>query len=212
MAPYSAILFDLDGTLVSTIDVYCHAVTASFKEIGINVTQKQFNEWYKRPIHLEGMLELHGLTEEDVPEVRGIRDRLYIDKLRTDTTWIDGAEDVLTEVKKKYPVAVVTGSHMSYVDAIDECLGIKRYVQHYITADEVGKFMKPHPHGLLLAADLLKVDPKECLYIGDQTFDMTAARACGMTNCLVPFVYTAADAKEEADIVCKTLEDVLKIL
>ncbi len=209
---FSAILFDLDGTLVSTIDVYYRAVRDSLGTIGIAVTKEQFDEWYKHPIHLEGMLAAHGLTEDEVPQIRALRDRLYIEHLRTETTWIDGAEDLLQRVTASHPVAIVTGSHMSYVDAIDECLGIKRYVQHYITADEMGKFMKPHPHGLLLAADLLRVDPASCLYVGDQAFDMTAARACGMTGCLVPFAYTPEGAASGADVVVEKLVDVLTLL
>ncbi len=209
--PFAAILFDLDGTLVSTIDVYFHAVRDSFREIGITVTKEQFDEWYKRPVHLEGVLAEHGLTEEDVPQIRGLRDRMYIERLKTDTTWIDGAEELLARVTASHPVAIVTGSHMSYVNAIDERLGIKRYVQTYVTADEVGKFMKPHPHGLVLAADLLGVDTKECLYVGDQAFDMVAARACGMTGCLVPSAYTPAGAAREADMVVERLSAVLAL-
>jgi pyrophosphatase PpaX len=39
---------------------------------------------------------------------------------------------------------------------------------------------KPHPEPLLFAAATLGVDPRECVYVGDATVDVEAARAAGM--------------------------------
>ncbi len=212
MTKYAAILFDLDGTLADTIAIYEKAVLQSMAEIGVKVTEEKFYDWYVRGIHLKQILAEFGLTEDKVPSVRARRDELYVSLLRTDVMWLPGGEELLKETAGKKPTAIVTGSWMSYVDAIDERLHVKRYVPTIITADEIHKFMKPHPHGLLLAADRLKVDPKDCLYVGDQLFDTEAAHRADMPCCIVPGKYSPPNVGEGADFVCKTLADISKII
>ncbi len=186
MAPLPTILFDLDGTLIDTITLYKEAVLTSLKEIGIKATPADFRDWYVRPLHLGQILGLYGENESRVPELRLRRDEIYIELLRTKSEWLPGAEELLGILtNKKIPMGVITGSWMSYVDAIDSHLDVKKYFGPIITADEIHSLMKPHPHGLLLAADRLGADPKDCLYIGDQSFDMEAAKRAGMQGIFI---------------------------
>lgn len=181
-----AILFDLDGTLIDTITLYKEAVLQSLHEVGIEATTEEFRDWYVRPLHLGQILGLYGRSEDEVPALRLRRDEIYIELLRTKSAWFPGAQELLGSLsKKKLPMAMITGSWMTYVDAIDEHLNVKKYFETIVTADEIHKFMKPHPHGLLLATDRLGVDPGDCVYIGDQAFDMEAAERAGMRGLFV---------------------------
>ncbi len=197
-----AILFDLDGTLVDTITLYGEAVLASLKEVaGIDATWEQYREWYGRPLHLKGILALYGLTDEGIPGIRKRRDELYIDFLRTKTAWYPGAKDLLSGLRAKgVPVGLVTGSWMSYVEAIDSLLGVKKHFDAFVTVDDMGDFTKPHPHGLLLGADRLGVDPRECVYVGDQRFDIEAAERAGMPGILIRSEWTPADASAPQEV------------
>ncbi len=184
--PYAAILFDLDGTLVDTITLYAEAVLEALEEIGIAADPETFFDWYTKPLHLKQILALYGMDDSLVPQVRERRDALYEELLRTRVEWLPGAEALLTDLSaKKVPMAIITGSWMSYVDCIDGRLNLRRFVRTIVTCDDMGNFMKPHPHGLFLACDRLGVDPKACLYIGDQQFDIDAAKAAGMPCWLV---------------------------
>ncbi len=198
---YSAILFDLDGTLVDTITLYGEAVLGSLKEIGIEATMDQYREWYHAPLHLSGILALYGMTEKDAPTIRQRRDEMYVELLRKKTEWLPGARELLETLASATPVplapsaplAIVTGSWMTYVDAIDSRLGVKKYFDVFVTVDDMGKFTKPHPHGLLLACDRLGVKPEDCLYIGDQRFDAEASAAAGMDCLLVKGTWSPED-------------------
>lgn len=203
---YSAILFDLDGTLIDTIGLYEEALLQALTEIGINATHEQFCQWYTTPLHIREILKMHGKSEHLVPPFRHRRDELYIELLKTKSTWLPGAKDLMDSLRGKsenqstnklinsppsphtttrVPLGMITTSWLSYVDAIDHCLGIKRYFDTIITVDDTGNFSKPHPHPLLLACDRLRVEPKDCVYIGDQLFDMEAAHRAGMEGWMV---------------------------
>ena len=178
--PYAAVLFDLDGTLGDTITLYERAVVQALKKWHVHVSHDRFLRWYKTAVHLKEMLAKVGLSDVHAPAVRDHRDNLYERLLRTDVEWLPGAKKTLDRLKGKVPLAIVTGSWLSYVQAIQQKLDVLSYAQALVTADEIHKFMKPHPHGLLLACDRLGVKPEDCLYVGDQQFDVDAATAAGM--------------------------------
>lgn len=204
-----AILFDLDGTLVDTITLYQEAVLQSLKEFGMEATRKEFHKWYVTPMHLGQILALYGETEDKVPAIRARRDEIYIDLLGKQTDWFPGAKELLEELtKRKIPLGLVTGSWMSYVDQIDSRLKVKKYFPVIVTADEIHRFMKPHPHGLLLAADRMQVDPKECIYVGDQNFDREAANAAGMQSVMIASEWSPKNLLPPLG----QLEDVLRML
>lgn len=107
------------------------------------------------------------------------------------------------------PRAIVTGSHRSYVEAIEQCLPLSKYFPTIITADEMDPYFKPHPHGLFLAAQAFGVEPEQCVYIGDQVFDMEAARNAKMPNILIAREFTPAYARDSADRVITSLGELI---
>ncbi len=211
MKKYDAILFDLDGTLVDTIDLYEQACLAALGGAGLKFTAEDFKKYYPTGCSFNEWVIHGGGKEEHVQPLRRVRDATYCDLLRRHTAYVDGAEDLLDVVKDK-PTAIVTGSWKTYVDAIDELLGVTSRVGHLITADDLGDFHKPHPHGLLLAADRLDIDPAKCLYVGDQMFDVGASKAAGMTSCCIVSRHTPAQAVEKADMVVRSLPELTRML
>jgi beta-phosphoglucomutase-like phosphatase (HAD superfamily) len=55
-----------------------------------------------------------------------------------------------------------------------------------ICGDEVGGQNKPHPRPYLLAAELLGVDPTNCVVVEDSVTGVTSAQAAGCTVLVVP--------------------------
>lgn len=214
---YKALLFDLDGTLVDTIALYERAVIAAFAEAEAVIPPAQFRQWYMGAWHLQDMLAHFGMSEDDAPRMRARRDEIYENLLRRETTWLPGGRELLKGLEGKTPLGVVTGSWMSYVDAIDTKLDAKRFFRAIVTADDMQKFMKPHPHGLLIACDRLglgmePMEPADCLYVGDQAFDVEAAHAAGMQCVIVRGTYTPETALERADCVVDTLGELPSVL
>jgi phosphoglycolate phosphatase-like HAD superfamily hydrolase len=63
-----------------------------------------------------------------------------------------------------------------------EKLGIAGFFRIVVSRDEVTK-IKPHPEGLLKAAQDLALDAEALLYVGDSIKDVDAAHAAGMAAC-----------------------------
>lgn len=203
---YQALLFDLDGTLINTLDLWSEAVIETLARHGASVTPETFREWYTRPSHLKNWLEwMHLSDKEDV--IRAQRDARYIELLKERVTWLDGAEEMLESLSSLIPLGLITGSWKAYVDASEERLHFQRYFQTLVVCDDMGKFQKPHPHGILMAADRLGVEPERCLYVGDQLFDVQAAQAAGMPCCIVRGSFTPDTALQQADIVVESLRE-----
>jgi HAD superfamily hydrolase (TIGR01509 family) len=203
---YKALLFDLDGTLVDTIALYEQACIQALAENGLSVSAEQFLQWYMEGWHLHHVLAHFGTTEDAVPTIRARRDELYMELLSSSAQWLPGAQELLESLSStsldssvSSKLALITGSWLTYVDAIDAKLHVKKYFETIVTVDDMGKFPKPHPHGLLIACERLKIEPKDCIYIGDQMFDVEAAHAAGMECVIIEGKYTPKKAVEGAD-------------
>lgn len=208
---YKAVLFDLDGTLINTIDLYAKAVIEAITSYGIPATEEMFRQWYMAGTRFEEIFAEHNLSSKEVPEFRRKRDARYVELL-CKTGWQDGAVDILQSLKGKVPLGIVTGSWRRYIDPIEQCLQISSYVDIIITADDMEPFHKPHPHSLFLASERLQVEPENAIYIGDQRFDLIAARAAKMPNCLVISNHTPLDATQYADYTVSELRELHDIL
>ena len=209
---YSSILFDLDGTLVNSIALYERAVIETMLFFGATLTPERFAEIYRMSDSIGHWMQEFGIEADRKQEVRAKRDALYMDLLRANVNWYPGAEELLKNLSQDRKLGLVTGSWKTYVDAIEERLPVQKHFKTVITADDMGDFHKPHPHSLLLAADRLGIDPKTSIYVGDQLFDIHAAKAAGMQSAVVLTEYTPEEAAEEADYVLESIADLLKIM
>ncbi|MBT3293421.1 HAD family phosphatase [Candidatus Peregrinibacteria bacterium] len=209
---YSAILFDLDGTLIDTIPLWQKAYLQTLHDEGINMELDEFMERiYHKNEHFITIFKEFGFPEKEWERIREDRDSRYCDLLRNNSEWIDGALEMLNAAKVESPIGMMTGSWKRYTDAIDEKLGIYDKFESTITCDDTqGGRSKPHPYGLELLANKMGVEPEKCLYIGDQLFDIEAANAAGMTSCLIWQEWTPIGADENAKVVCENYEELIK--
>ncbi len=208
---YEALLFDLDGTLIESIDLYAEACSHAFSAFDMHLSRKTFQEGYARGVGLEHWIEELGGDLATLTKLREKRDHTYIQLLREHTSFLPGAETLLSRTRH-IPRAIVTGSWRTYIDAIHEKIQIGDHFEHIVTVDDMLPYYKPHPHGFLLAADRLGVDPEACLVIGDQTFDIDAAKAGGMRSCLIATKHTPEHARGTADHEVTSVHELSELL
>ncbi|MBP9773877.1 MAG: HAD family hydrolase [Candidatus Peribacteraceae bacterium] len=209
---FHAIIFDLDGTLVETLDLYEQACIEAFAIVKIKMTRAEFAKLYQTGWTIPQWMAHYSIDAENETAIRKKRDDIYVQLLKKQTSWRQGAEPLLAYIKDKTKTGIVTGAFKRYVDAMNDHMKFDRYIDTIITADELAEKMKPNPYGLTLAANKMKVDPRRCLYVGDQQIDVEAANAAGMVSCLVRHTHTGPNAHLSAKLATDNLEDLVKIL
>jgi HAD superfamily hydrolase (TIGR01509 family) len=212
----SAVLLDLDGTLVDTVETRIHAWLAAFAEWGIPATHDQLEPLIgldgrrlARDVAAAGGVELADGRDEAIDSRAG---EIY-GRLNRDPRPLPGARELLAALDAHdIPWAIATSSRREQVAASVEALRLPRsptiidgtHVEH----------AKPAPDLLLRAARELGADPAKTWCIGDSTWDMRAAVAAGMVPVGVTTGAVGADVLREAGarVTAPTLEDLILLL
>ncbi|MES4890570.1 HAD family hydrolase [Streptomyces sp. NPDC096012] len=192
-----ALLFDNDGTLVSSLDSVRRCWTRWAGEYGI--TAEEF-----------GRVELHGRTAVEivadllpahlVPEAVARVERLEVEDVpRGGVRLLPGTRDFLDSLPADR-WAVVTSATRRLAEARLGAVDIRP--KALICADDV-THGKPDPEPYLLAARQLGVDPARCVVFEDAPAGLRAGRAAGMTTVALATTHPAGEL--DADLVVRDL-------
>lgn len=184
----AGILFDLDGTLVDTVEARIEAWLRTFSEVGIPADR----EHVARLIGADGKRLAHevaGVAGRDITDERAeVIDRHAGDvysALNTNPQPLPGAQALLHALERsRLRWAIATSSRAQQVMKSVEALGLTR--QPKIVDGSQVEHAKPAPDLLLQGAEKLGVPPHSCWCVGDSTWDMAAAKAAPMTAVGVP--------------------------
>lgn len=177
-----AILFDLDGTLVDTAPDLGRAANAVRADAGL--APLPLADY--RPVAsagARGLLKVAFGIDPDHPDYAARRDaflRHYRTGLSRESRLFDGMDHALTEFERAgIRWGVVTNKPLWLTEPLLAELGLAERSAVTIGIVE-GLAPKPAPDGLLRACDTLGLAPAQCVYVGDDLRDVTAARAAGM--------------------------------
>ncbi|MET9481408.1 HAD-IA family hydrolase [Streptomyces sp. NPDC006638] len=168
-----ALLFDNDGTLVSSLESVLRCWGRWVEEYGITA-----DAFARYGLHGRPAAEI---VADLVPAAR-VRaavariEQLEIDDAAGGVVLVPGAAALLASLPAER-WAVVTSASRRLADARLGAAGVRP--KTLVTADDVTRG-KPDPEPFLLAARLLGVDPARCLVFEDAPAGLTAARAAGM--------------------------------
>jgi HAD superfamily hydrolase (TIGR01509 family) len=183
----AAVLWDMDGTIIDTEPYWIDAEIALARRDGGTWT------------HDDG-LTLIGKALPESAEilreragVKGSNDDIVDDLVRQvghllrthGAEWQPGARELLAELNAaQVPCALVTMSYTSLADILVELLPPNTFTA-VVTGDMV-THGKPHPEPYLKAAELLGVDPAQCIAIEDSPTGVASAEAAGARVIGVP--------------------------
>jgi len=186
----SALLLDLDGTLLDTAPDMGGALNLLRAEHGLEPLPGEVI----RPVVSHGAMRLValGFPEATGDEFESLRLRfleLYAANLAVGTRLFPGFEAVLDQLEaRRLPWGIVTNKPGWLTDPLLAALGLDRRAACAVSGDTLAE-RKPHPLPLLHAARLVGVDPGRCVYVGDAERDIQAGRAAGMTTVVAAYGY-----------------------
>lgn len=179
-----AVIFDLDGVIVSTDECHYKAWKSMADEENIYF-DKEINERLRgvsRMESLEIILEKapkeYTLVEKDVLATRknGYY-REFIQQL-SEKDILPGVSKILSELKKG-GVKIAIGSSSRNCSMILERIGLEKFFDAVADGTHILN-SKPHPEVFILAAKKLGIEPENCLVVEDADAGVEAAIAGNM--------------------------------
>ncbi|MEU1005027.1 MULTISPECIES: HAD family hydrolase [Streptomyces] len=192
-----ALLFDNDGTLVSSLASVDRCWTRWAGEYGITAEEFARIELHGRPA-AEIAADL--LPAEAVPAAVARIEDLEVEDVPNDGVHLLPGTRAFLDVLPAERWAVVTSATRRLAEARLDAVGI--LPKTLVAADDITRG-KPDPEPYLLAARALGVDPAHCVVFEDAPAGLTAGRAAGMTTVALTTTHQAHEL--HADLVVENL-------
>jgi len=183
---YDCLIFDCDGTLANTMSAHFAAYQHAFKYYHISFTKKEFFEYGPKGgnILLNELIIKKGYDPSFVDKIKNMKSDCIEQFLDTHMHPNDELINLIKEYHTKCKLAVVSSGRHKSICTILEKLGILKYFDLVITADDC-KILKPHPQPYIMAYTQLNVDPKKCLVFEDNDIGVESATKAGLTVKLI---------------------------
>ena len=203
----AAVVFDLDGVLLDSEQVWDEAREQLAKERGgrwhpqaqRDMMGMSSTEW-SRYMH-----ETMGLPEPPEQINREVVERLSA-IYRKHLPVLPGAEEAVERLAARWPLGLASSSNRELIDLALELLGVDHLFAATVSSEEVARG-KPEPNVYLEAARRLGVDPAEAAAVEDSHNGILSAKSAGMRVVAIPNSHFPPDeaALAEADVVLDSL-------
>lgn len=212
---YRFVFFDLDGTLLNTIDDLADAGNYALEQLGYPTHDVEKYKYFVGngiPKLIERMMP-EGSSPEMLEKAGGLFAEYYGMHSEDKTRPYEGIPELVRELfEKGIKTAVITNK-----DNIFSAELIRRFFGSSITAvygSIKGTPHKPDPYWVNRAISDLGAEKKEILYVGDSEVDMNTAKNSELDSAGVLWGFrTESELRENgAMFICKKPSDIMKIV
>ena len=178
-----AVIFDVDGTLVDSVDFHAEAWERAFarygKDIGFDAIRSQIGKGGDQ-------LMPEFLDEAEMESFGSALDAARSDLFKSEylhrVRGFPGAADLLGEIRRRdRKVALASSAKADELKAYKKAAGVDGLTDVETSSDDAEK-SKPHPDIFQAALKRLKLGPDRVIVIGDTPYDADAARRAGMAS------------------------------
>ena len=209
MSAVEAVVFDLDGVLIDSEQVWDEVREQLARERGgrwheraqADMMGMSSTEWSRYMHDVIGLID--SPREINAEVVRRMQTR-YAEHLPL----MDGAVEAAKRLARTFRLALASSSNRPLIDAVLSGSGLDALFEATVSSEEVARG-KPAPDVFLEAARRLGVEARRCAAIEDSANGIRAARAAGMRVVAIPNrrYPPPADAIALADLVLDSLAD-----
>lgn len=204
-----AVIFDMDGVIIDTEEIWQQAEKEIFTSFGVQVDEEstkltksmttaevtQF--WFKK----------FPWQDKSLEEVELMVVSRVIELIQSEKCLIKGVKSFIEKLRSNnYKIGLATNSPYSIIPIVLEKLGIV-HLFDTISSAEFEPKGKPDPAIYFTTAKKLKVAPEDCLVIEDSYSGMQAAKKAGMTV----VAFTNGDQNINFEIADYSMESFAKV-
>lgn len=191
MPGYSAVLFDLDGTLADTAPdlgfaLNCQRQARGMPELAIESVRAHASSGAR------GLLKAGFNLEPGDAAYEAMRLEfldIYEENIARGSELFPGMASVLEQIEERgLPWGIVTNKAERFTFPLLRALGLDTRPAVVVCGDTT-PHAKPRPEPLLAASEKLGLEPAHCLYVGDDERDVQAGRAAGMNVFVARYGY-----------------------
>lgn len=190
----TAVLFDLDGTLLDTAPDMVGALNALRAEESL--APMPYDAIRSVVSHGAARVVKTGFPEASPESLTKLQQRflaIYRGALSRETRLFPGMEEVLDALAGwRIKSGIVTNKPAWLTEPLLAELGLRSRFACVVSGDTLAE-RKPHPLPLLHAAALAAAAPSECIYVGDAERDVQAAHAAAMPALVANYGYLQSD-------------------
>jgi pyrophosphatase PpaX len=178
---WSAVLFDLDGTLADTVELILRSYRHTMEtHLGEAPPDQRFLATMGKPLPVQirdfasDEAQAAAMRQTYVTFQRGIHDEMVKP--------YPGVRSVLEQLRDQgVRLGVVTSKASGIAGNTLECCGLLHYIDFMVCANQVTR-PKPHPESVTRAIDHFELAdrPEDVVFVGDSPFDMRAGREAGV--------------------------------
>lgn len=219
----SAILFDLDNTLINFLNFKVETAKAAARamvEHGLPLTEIQaygkiFSIYDEKGIEYQktfhDVVEPFGLEVNRAERIQQAGIAAYLQKKFEVLRPYPLVRPTLAQLKR-YKLGVVTDAPRNKAWQRLVLTGLETEFDIVVTKDDT-LVEKPHPSPFNLALSKLEVQPSACLFVGDNPDkDIKGARDLGMKTCLAKYGLWNRKGQTKADFEIEKFEDLLRVV
>ena len=217
MTGFDPVLFDLDGTVVDTVDL----IRQSFRYATRRVLQRELpDREIMAHVGQPLMAQMQQLSAEHAQELYDVyreHNHRVHDQLIRSYEGVEAALQALRAAGRR--LGLVTSKSTDTTDMAFRAVGLRDLFDVVVTASDT-EVHKPSPEPLLLclrrltapAPDAL-LDPSAAIYVGDSPYDIQAGKAAGMATAAVTWGIFAREDLQRADpdFVLERPEDIVSV-
>ncbi len=174
---FKGILFDLDGTLIDTLQLIEECYRFTFhKKMGLDVPVQKIMKHLGLPLKDICTIFAPDRVEEAISYYLEAYNRHHDRLIKV----YPGVWEVLDHIKDNgLKLGVVTSKNRTNTGKALKLFGVEQFLDVIVSSDDC-RLHKPHPEPVLKALTFLQIDPGQVLLIGDSPYDIRAGKAAGV--------------------------------